>query len=156
MCDHKVVPLCNSTSSSSSKTHAVTSHSNSPQRQSEMKAHIEQDYNTGYILSFQTKYLPFSWTCHHLYHPFSNLDPGQMAWSPSFSIPTVAPVTSVTYRGTVLPARAHQDTPCEEDEDLGNTEEDCRKTIEIVKLVMLFSPRGSCIMVMLHSSYLAF
>lgn len=59
---------------------------------------------------FSTKYLPFSWTCHHPYQPFSKLDPGQMAWSPSPSIPTVAPVTSVTYRGTVSTERAHQDT----------------------------------------------
>ena len=59
---------------------------------------------------FSTKYLLFSWTCHHPYQPFSKLDPGQMAWSPSPSIPTVAPVTSVTYRGTVSTERAHQDT----------------------------------------------
>lgn len=64
----------------------------------------------GLYSSFSSKYLPFSWTCHHLYHPFSNLDPGQMAWSPSLSIPTVAPVTSVTYRGTVCTERAHRAT----------------------------------------------
>lgn len=80
------------------------------QRRSEMKAHIEQDYNVCYIPSFQLNIYHFPERATISTTPFSNLDPGQMVWSPSLSIPTVALVTSVTYRGRACAKRAHQDS----------------------------------------------
>lgn len=77
----------------------------------QMKGHIEQDYFVGYIpplFNQNTYHFPERATIPAT--PFSNLDPGQMAWSPSHPIPTVAPLTSVTHRRTVCAERAPQDT----------------------------------------------
>lgn len=104
--------------------------------------------------------LPFSWTCHHLYHPFSNLDPGQMAWSPSLSIPTVAPLTSVTYRGTVCTESTHQNTCLTLWAGLR-----FRKPLRMLMLTMeivgkcahaMITSRKLCYTVLCTSSYLAF
>lgn len=77
----------------------------------QMKGHIEQDYFVGYIpplFNQNTYHFPERATIPAT--PFSNLDPGQMARSPSLPIPTVAPLTSVTHRRTVCAERAPQDT----------------------------------------------
>lgn len=107
---------------------------------------------SGLYSLFSTKYLPFSWTCHHLYQPLFKPWPWTDGPKPLPFNTNCCPTNICYIYGRRAP-RAHQDTCLTLWGDLGNFDRSCSRPC---RRCPCKHSEISCFTAMLHCSDLAF